>query len=157
MFVLHKCDVRLCINPDHLELGDHLTNMAQMVARGRHALKNKTHCSKGHLYEIYGYHNKHGYRVCRICMKAHNARRAGQPRIEKIVCELRKFRTLTMSERVMILDDARPSRAVAAELCVDSAAIRRYRRNHGAGASDDFPETPAFLKRAPSNKAEAAE
>lgn len=33
--VCHKCDVRNCINPDHLYLATHQQNMLDMKARGR--------------------------------------------------------------------------------------------------------------------------
>lgn len=36
-FVLHRCDVRACSNPDHLFLGDHATNMADMSQKKRSA------------------------------------------------------------------------------------------------------------------------
>lgn len=44
MHVLHKCDIRNCVNPDHLFLGTNKDNMADMMRKGRkNARKGSAH------------------------------------------------------------------------------------------------------------------
>lgn len=35
MVVMHSCDVRHCVNPDHLSIGTHKMNMEDMIRKGR--------------------------------------------------------------------------------------------------------------------------
>lgn len=44
--VLHKCDNRPCVNPEHLYLGDHAQNMADRSNRKRQVVGSRTGRSK---------------------------------------------------------------------------------------------------------------
>jgi hypothetical protein len=46
LFICHKCDVRACVNPDHLYAGTIIDNTRDAVQRGRHT-RGETHpCAK---------------------------------------------------------------------------------------------------------------
>lgn len=52
MQVLHRCDVKTCVNPDHLWIGTQKDNIADMMAKGRANNTNKSRGEQHHAAKL---------------------------------------------------------------------------------------------------------
>lgn len=75
LFVCHRCDNPLCVNPSHLFLGTQQDNMDDMVRKNRSGCGKKTHCKNGHPFSPDNTRihlrmrpgGRRPTRVCKIC------------------------------------------------------------------------------------------
>jgi len=93
--VLHRCDVRRCVNVSHLWIGTHRDNTQDMVQKGRDAQSRKTACPQGHPYDEANTYWHRGDRHCHTCLvQRARDRRAADPEAarEKVRVYLRRRR-----------------------------------------------------------------
>ena len=69
LYVLHRCDNRRCVRPDHLFVGTHTENMRDAVAKQRSRRFKISHCVHGHEYTVENTRWYRGQRVCIACAR----------------------------------------------------------------------------------------
>lgn len=75
-FVLHRCNNRGCVRPDHLYEGTVKQNAADALRAGAHRNARKTHCDNGHALTPENIRwTPKGWRECLICRAARADRR----------------------------------------------------------------------------------
>jgi len=77
MDILHRCDVRCCVNPDHLYAGTHTDNMHDMFSKGRRkAARGSAHWAAKLIAEdvlaIRSSSEPHKVLAIRYCVSTHN-------------------------------------------------------------------------------------
>lgn len=89
MVVCHSCDVRNCVNPEHLWVGTSADNNRDMFEKDRNgsSTRRQTHCRRGHSFEefepIVYIKNQGGqagkeYRICKECKRINDSKRRGK-------------------------------------------------------------------------------
>jgi hypothetical protein len=74
--ILHKCDIKRCVNPEHLYSGDTRDNSTDFVNRQDHHEAIKTHCPQGHEYSSNNIIITTRGRRCKACHYFKNNTRA---------------------------------------------------------------------------------
>lgn len=69
----HLCRNRGCVNPAHMELVTTRQNTLRGISPTAQNAR-RTHCLKGHPYDLFNTYLERGRRTCRICLRARVAR-----------------------------------------------------------------------------------
>lgn len=76
LYVLHRCDNKVCVNPAHLFSGTAQDNTDDYWRKHPRAMKPlvprrvPTACMRGHAYAEHAYVDYRGKHVCRVCRRA---------------------------------------------------------------------------------------
>lgn len=74
LHVLHKCDVRCCVNPSHLFVGSHRENMQDAQRKGKMGNRwaSRVTCKRGHAYSDKMKVHRNRPRPTRFCVECSN-------------------------------------------------------------------------------------
>lgn len=119
----HKCRVRCCVNPDHLEP----VTGAENTRRGLNANRSKAACPRGHAYTDENTMLRSGGRFCRECDRARCRERAARVRSGELTPKRRSGAALA--------SHCKRGHAMAPENVYDTGRQRMCKACHSARVS----------------------
>lgn len=108
----HKCRVRNCVNPEHLEPVTHTVNLKRSPFRGG----KKFICKRGHVFTTKNTRMQNGTKVCLICSRE-SQRRSYQKNREKTLARQReRYKSLHPNSQSRDLSHLKVSRSYTPRL-----------------------------------------